>query len=178
MKRELPTLENMLQEHIISQRFYDWLIANGFKAAPASATHHGNFSGGLYAHSQAVTSRLLLFDSVRHEEHAWERVQSPYIVGMFHDLCKIDQYQQNHIDEHNTNAWSYNENTLLKGHGDKSIMLLSQFIMLTEEEMLCIRYHMGAYETKDWDEYGRAIEKYPNVLYTHAADMLASRLNI
>ena len=49
---------------------------------------------------------------------------------------------------------------------------------LTEEEMLCIRWHMGAYdESKNWNILGNAIEKYPNVLYTHTADMIASRVN-
>ena len=58
----------------------------------------------------------------------------------------------------------------------KSIMLLSQFINLTEEELLCIRYHMGAYEKEAWDQYDMAIKKYPNVLWTHHADMIASKL--
>lgn len=37
---------------------------------------------------------------------------------------------------------------------------------------------MGAYEKdmKMWDYYGRAIEKYPNVLFTHTADMIASKI--
>lgn len=37
---------------------------------------------------------------------------------------------------------------------------------------------MGAYErdTKMWEYYGRAIEKYPNVLFTHTADMIASKI--
>lgn len=36
----------------------------------------------------------------------------------------------------------------------------------------------GAFETdpKMWKYYGRAIEEYPNVLYTHTADMFASRI--
>ena len=59
---------------------------------------------------------------------------------------------------------------------DKSVIMLSQWFKLTEEEILCIRYHMGAYETDDWDKLGKSIEKYPNVLYTHTADMIASRI--
>ena len=47
---------------------------------------------------------------------------------------------------------------------------------LTEEEMLCIRYHMGAYQTDEWNEFDAAIHKYPNVLYTHMADMGASKI--
>lgn len=46
---------------------------------------------------------------------------------------------------------------------------------LTEEEELCIRYHMGAYETDDWDGFDKAIRKFPNVLFTHTADMYASK---
>jgi hypothetical protein len=56
-------------------------------------------------------------------------------------------------------------------------MLLSQFITLTEEEMLCIRYHMGAYEKEEWSEFDLAIRKYENVLWTHQADMLASKVD-
>ena len=53
---------------------------------------------------------------------------------------------------------------------------IEQHMGLTEEERLCIRYHMGAYETSDWDGYDQAIRKFPNVLWTHTADMLASKL--
>lgn len=36
---------------------------------------------------------------------------------------------------------------------------------------------MGAFDEKEnWNFYGRAIEKYPNVLYTHIADMIVSRI--
>ena len=50
---------------------------------------------------------------------------------------------------------------------------------LTDEEIACIRWHMGAYEidTKMWQYYDSAIRKYPNVLYTHTADMIASKID-
>ena len=67
--------------------------------------------------------------------------------------------------------------TLLKGHGDKSVMLLSQFYTLTDEKIMCIRYHMGAFTDKsEWNDYTRAVSQYPNVLWTHQADMLASHV--
>lgn len=73
--------------------------------------------------------------------------------------------------------WEYNPHTLLKGHGEKSVMLLSQFYTLTEEEICCIRYHMGAFTPKEeWNDYTGAIHAYPNVLWTHHADMLASHV--
>ena len=57
-------------------------------------------------------------------------------------------------------------------------IMASRYLALTDEEIACIRWHMGAYEkdTKMWEYYGRAVEIYPNVLYTHTADMVASRI--
>ena len=56
--------------------------------------------------------------------------------------------------------------------------MVQHHLRLTDEEIACIRWHMGAYErdTKMWEYYGRAIEKYPNVLFTHTADMIASKI--
>ena len=87
---------------------------------------------------------------------------------MFHDLCKIDQYRCER--QENTILWEYNPDTLFKGHGEKSVMLLSQFFQLTEEEIACIRYHMGAFTPeKEWNDYTRAVKMWPNVLRTHHA---------
>lgn len=168
---------------MLSEEFFVWLKENGFFTAPASTKYHGNYEGGLFDHSLSVTKRLVKLTMDNNLE--WKRKESPFIVGMFHDLCKCDQYVLTR-DENAYNmltgtpgefVYKYNENTLLKGHGAKSIILLSQFIALTEEEMLCIRYHMGAFEKDEWNEFGAAIEKYQNVLWTHHADMLASRVD-
>lgn len=161
-------------------------MAYGFFTAPASTKYHGNYEGGLLEHSYMVTKFLLTLTQDNHL--IWHKSRSPYIVGMFHDLCKIDQYRHpvaGHFEEFNggltpiydERAWEYNPDTLLKGHGDKSIMLLSQFYTLTEEEIMCIRYHMGAFTDKsEWNDYTRAVRNYPNVLWTHQADMLASHV--
>lgn len=162
-------LEKMLLSRTITQEFYDWLIDNGFKTAPASTKYHGACEGGLYKHSCAVADALT--NLTEKLDLTWQRKESPLIVGMFHDLCKIDAYT-----EIESGSYMHNDNMLLKGHGDKSVMLLSQFMTLTEEEILCIRYHMGAYETNNWQQFDMAIKKYPNVLWTHTADMLASKL--
>ena len=164
-------LEGMLHQGIIPTELYDWLIDNGFKTAPASTKYHGACEGGLYKHSNEVAYQLnTLTDKL---SLRWQRKESPLIVGMFHDLCKIDAYT-----EIESGSYIHNDDQLLKGHGDKSVMLLSQFMTLTEEEILCIRYHMGAYETDNWKQYDMAIKSYPNVLWTHTADMLASKLFI
>lgn len=56
-------------------------------------------------------------------------------------------------------------------------MLLSQYLQLTMEEILCIRYHMGAFvDQKEWNDYTLAIHECPNVLWTHTADMIAAHI--
>ena len=160
----------------------DWLVNKGFFTAPASTKYHRAHEGGLFQHSTAVMKSLVGLTESCHLN--WQNERSPYIVGMFHDLCKIDQYRNTSYDLtldgqplHNPCEWEYNPHTLLKGHGEKSVMLLSQFYTLTEEEILCIRYHMGAFTPKEeWNDYTGAIHAYPNVLWTHQADMLASHV--
>ena len=167
---------------VVSDGMMEYLMAYGFFTAPASTKYHGNYEGGLLEHSYTVTKFLLTLTQDNHL--IWRKARSPYIVGMFHDLCKIDQYRHPVAAETlggefilNTSEWEYNPDTLLKGHGDKSVMLLSQFYTLTDEEIMCIRYHMGAFTDKsEWNDYTRAVRNYQNVLWTHQADMLASHV--
>ena len=71
-----------------NQFFMDWLIDNGFFSAPASTRFHGAYNGGLYDHSKNVYIRLQeMTDKLG---LSWMRPESPFVVGMFHDLCKID----------------------------------------------------------------------------------------
>ena len=150
----------------------DHLDKIGFFEAPASTKYHGAYPGGLFDHSLAVAKELV--NLTEKLGLKWEKPSSPYIVGMFHDLCKCDAYK---IDFESYKI-DFNSEMIIAGHGDKSIIEAQKFISLTDEEIACIRWHMGAFETdtKLWDYYGRAIERYPNVLYTHTADMIASRI--
>lgn len=166
------------------------LKEKGFFTAPASTKYHGAFEGGLFEHSRNVTK--VLIDLTKDNGLEWQRPESPYIIGMFHDLCKIDLYRHPQttdilysteknepeiIKKTDTSKWEHNPDTLLKGHGDKSVMLLSQYLPLTMEEILCIRYHMGAFvDQKEWADYTRAIHQYSTVLWTHHADMIASHI--
>lgn len=175
-KQYTTTVDNVLSfmrlpdgTSLLSTEMLEKLALLGFFEAPASVKYHRNYTGGLLDHSYTVANFLVRLTENNHL--VWGNPRSPYLVGMFHDLCKIDQYYHNGTD------WEYNPNTLLKGHGDKSVMLLSQFYRLTEEEVMCIRYHMGAFTDKEeWSDYTRAIHQYPNVLWTHQADMLASHV--
>ena len=160
-----PCIPNRVNPGVINE-----LKRMGFFKAPASVQHHGAYTGALFDHSYAVTKALLHLTKCL--DLKWGTPESPYIVGMFHDLCKCDNYITSD-DE----AWEYNNATLLPGHGEKSVIMAQQLISLTEEEMLCIRWHMGfADDQKNWNSYGRSVTEFNNVLYTHTADMIAARI--
>lgn len=148
------------------------LDAMGFFDAPASTKYHGAYEGGLFDHSLEVAKQLV--DLTEKLDLDWKNPNSPFIVGMFHDLCKVDNY----VKDFESRKWIYNPDIIIPGHGDKSVIMLQKYFELNDEEIACIRWHMGAYETdpKMWEYYGRAIEKFPNVLYTHTADMIASKI--
>jgi putative nucleotidyltransferase with HDIG domain len=148
------------------------LDAMGFFDAPASLKYHGAYDGGLFEHSlETATALVKLTEKLGLR---WETPESARIVGMYHDLCKCNNYVRNP----DTGVWEHNDKSVLPGHGDKSVIITQQFLELTGEEVACIRWHMGAYETdtRMWNYYGRAVEMFPNVLYTHTADMIASHI--
>lgn len=145
----------------------------GFFTAPASTKYHGAYEGGLFEHSKTVTEQLLNFTSKLGLE--WGAARSPYFIGMFHDLCKCDTYKRT-LDDFV--PYAFNKDTILNGHGEKSVILAQRLVgELTPEEIACIRWHMGAFDDKEnWSYYNYAIKEYPNVLYTHTADMIASAI--
>lgn len=161
-------------QQIISPEFNQWLEENDFYVAPAAINHHGNVPHGLMKHSIEVAFHLLYF--TKQLGLVWKRPESPIIVGMLHDLCKIDTWEMVFNNSEN-NRYKWNPNTLYKGHGDKSVIIAASHIQLTDEEAACIRYHMGAFtDSSEWDFYTRAVKNFPNVLFTHTADMVASQI--
>ena len=177
-------MENMTREtmlNIMNDWFgkypvlMDYLEAAGFYEWPAAKSHHGAKQGGLFMHSLQVTYEL---KKLTHDLGlTWQRAQSPEIVGMLHDICKLDDYYILPFGEGSGTEIGCNKEKLYPGHGEKSLIMLMGLINLTEEETMCIRYHMGAFtDQKEWEYYTRAVRKYPNVLYTHTADMIASQI--
>lgn len=168
-----------------NEAFIEWLKSEGFFIQAAAANHHGNYAGGLYAHSDAVRSTLENFTELN--LITWDRPESPFIVGMFHDLCKIDSYSM----EYDRYAESddgkrfpigvphfvHNDDScIIPGHGEKSVIYLQKWLELTSQEIACIRWHMGAFDdSKMWKYYTRAVSLDPAVLFTHTADMVASQ---
>lgn len=148
-----------------------WIFKSDFLNAPASTKYHCNYASGLIEHSLNVADCLLKYTEQLGLN--WERKESPLIIGLLHDVCKTDEYMENDDGE-----YIKNHNTLFNGHGAKSLHILQTLnVKLTEEEIVCIRYHMGAFtEKEEWNYYTNAIKAYPNVLYTHMADMEATHI--
>lgn len=77
---------------VLPPEFSRWLAESEFFTAPASTKYHGNYEGGLFDHSFLVMETLV--ELTRRNNLKWQREGSPFVVGLLHDLCKIDQYKE------------------------------------------------------------------------------------
>lgn len=156
----------------ISEEFEKYLEENGFYKAPASTKYHGAYPGGLFYHSYNVY--LVLEELSKNNNLHWDNIRSTFLIGILHDVCKMNLYDKQEF------GYKFNQDEGKKGHGKYSVAIIEKFIKdLTDEERNCIRYHMGAYgndSPDEWKELGEAIKKYPNILWVHHADMIASQI--
>ncbi len=151
-------------------RVREWIARTNFLGAPASVNYHGAYEGGLFDHSSKVMTTLIGLTEKNNLK--WLKDRSPILVGIAHDFCKFDRYLWNE----KTQKFVYNPNLKDDRHGEKSVEILKELIPdLTEEEILCIRYHMGfTLPQEEWEGFRQAIIKYPNVLWVHHADMISA----
>lgn len=162
------------------EKLADWVEKSDFFIAPASTCFHGNYEGALCEHSLNVYN---LFKAKNEQYNLGLSEDSIKIMALFHDLCKANFYKPStrnrKIDgQWKAIPWFDVEDKFPIGHGEKSVIMLQQFIKLTGEEMLGVRWHMGAYDTSDTGSkalYG-AWEKYKSGVCLHTADLEASNL--
>ena len=124
------------------------------------------------------------------------------IVSLLHDVCKTHFYttelkNQKSYDpdkvaaayrwqvKHDNNGdfiWETVpvyavDDKIPYGHGEKSVMMIENYITLKPVERYAIRWHMGFTEPKElYNTLTAAIERYPLVLALHEADLEASYL--
>ena len=152
-------------------KLIEFLEASDFFKAPASTRYHGNWEGGLLEHSMKVYEIL---------KTKTEDSDSVKIVGLLHDICKTNYYKTDYRNAKVNGNWEqvpyYTvEDNIPFGHGEKSVMMLSEFIKLTPEEKYAIRWHMGFTEPKElYGTIGVAYKKYPLALLTFEADLEAT----
>ena len=110
--------------------------------------------------------------------------ESLIICALLHDLCKTYFYTVEYRNKKNeeTGVWEkvpfYTiDDKVPYGHGEKSVMMIEEYIKLTPVERYSIRWHMGWSEPKEnYNALGKAMGKYPLVLALHEADQEATYL--
>lgn len=123
------------------------------------------------------------------------------LVALLHDLCKTNFYTVEY-----RNRKTYDKEKMAKanpyqvkkdnggqfiweqapfyaindknpyGHGEKSVMMIEEFVKLTMEERYAIRWHMGMANANnnELQAFNASCDKYPLVLLLHNADQEAS----
>ena len=151
-----------------------------FFKAPASTRFHGNYEGGLLEHSMKVYE--ILKGKVKNSSIEINTPdESLIIIALLHDICKVNFYKvdyrnaKNEFGEWEKVPYYTVEDTIPYGHGEKSVMMITEYLKLTSEEKYCIRWHMGFTEPKElYNTLGLAFKKYPLALLVHEADLEAT----
>lgn len=185
-------------------KLIDYLETSDFFDAPASTKFHSSVPGGLAKHSYNVYECL---SRKAAEPFWKEALKEPseetiILVSILHDLCKTNFYKQDwknqktydpqkvaaaapHQIKHDTAGhfiWEtvptyVVEDKIPYGHGEKSVMMIEQYIKLLPEEKYAIRWHMGYSEpTSNWGYLNLAFDMFPLVLALHEADQEATHI--
>ena len=173
-------LHGFIMRSNITAGAFERLVEIGYLEAPASRGHHLVERGGLAKHSKNVTRRLIqLTESL---DVKWPREESPYLVGLFHDLVKCKCYIP--VDDENQNEqpkWKY-VHPEYPGHGAASALIACDLgIELRREERIAITYHMGAFgvgKEYSMEEFNAALLECPQqIVATCCADWWAARVD-
>lgn len=169
------------------------LESQGFFEAPASAGHHLNVEGGLCLHSlNACKAALAVWEAMKPLDPSLEtevKKDSIIIASLLHDICKTDIYRRTVKKRKNAlGQWEDSEGYKVTyknfpmGHGEKSVILaLCSGMELSDDEMLAIRWHMGAWGVnqnsfEECRNYDASRQLYPLVSIVQTGDSLAAAI--
>lgn len=184
-KNDIINVLKTVQRNGINRLIAYLEMETDFFTAPASTKYHSNFEGGLAEHSYKV---MELFD----QKNQWYDLKIPVdsiiLCGLLHDVCKCNFYVKGkkNVKEGNKpngfpnwvekEVWEVDDKLPL-GHGSKSVIIIQQFIQLSEFEITAIVWHMGLPE--EYGEkmaYNNANDKHPAIVALYTADLEASHL--
>ncbi len=170
----------------------DYLDKGGFFEAPASINRHLCHDGGLAEHSLNVYRMAMMLReqtvAMRPEVADSLKEDSVVIAALLHDVCKSNIYKkaqkwrkdaQNRWEQYDTYEADYSR--FQAGHGEKSvIMLLRLGLDLSNDEILAIRWHMGAWNLpfQSYEDKCNISEanEHPLTAILQSADLLASHI--
>ncbi len=175
-----------------------------FYTAPASTRFHLSTEGGLLQHSLNVYDSLQRKKDNTTWGGILEAAgpDALIICPLLHDLCKTHFYKVDYknqktydpekvaaaerwqVKKDNGGAFIWEQvpvyvvdDKVPYGHGEKSVMMIEQFMRLTGPERFAIRWHMGFSEPpQNHLQLTQAMAKYPLILALHEADQEASVL--
>lgn len=173
-----------------------YIRKSDFYSAPASTRFHSCHDGGLLEHSLNVYYCLI----AKKNNDTWSPIlndiedESLILMALLHDLCKtymyVPEFKNKKVysdtgtkcDEGGRFDWQavkgYTvDDKIPFGHGEKSVMMIEEFIKLKPVERYAIRWHMAFTEPKEyWNTMTAALKKYPVILALHQADLEATYL--
>lgn len=174
----------------------EFIRKSDFYTAPASTKYHSCHEGGLLAHTLNVYNCLIS----KRKSPVWSQIlakiddETLILSSLLHDVCKTYFYstemKNKKVYSDNGTKWDSNgrydwvtapsyiiDDKIPYGHGEKSVMMVEEFIRLTPVERYAIRWHMGFSEVKEnYNALTAAIQKYPFILALHEADVEATYL--
>lgn len=152
-----------------------WLEYTDFYTAPASTKFHGAEPEGLLKHSLNVYYHIRTLYSTYYFNNLISLTPLT-IVSLFHDLCKIDCYEEETRWKKIDNKWEaytaykFNDKLPLGAHAAKSLYLLQTFMKITVQEASAILTHMGAYEATNYSNTSKVYETNLLAWLLHVAD--------
>lgn len=154
-----------------------YLEDSDFFEAPASTRYHGNYKGGLAEHS------LNVYEIFKRKNEIYDFGLSDdtvKITALLHDICKTNFYTVSSRNMKKDGKWIQVpyyavDDQVPFGHGEKSVIMLQQFIRLSKEEVIMIRWHMGGYEpSQNYNSVSNAWNICKAGVALHTADLESS----
>ena len=175
----------------------NWLeTKSDFFEAPASTVFHGNYAGGLCQHSLNVYKAMKKFlansNMLALKEQELDKIPEATIIisTLLHDICKVNFYfpEYKNFKDEVTNTWkkyqTYKcEDYFPLGHGEKSVIMLQNFIKMTASEIIAIRWHMGLFDpgmmlsTYEKPAYQKAVDECPLMVLLQIIDFSTNNIH-
>ena len=166
-------------------KLLNFIRKSDFYKAPASTRFHSCHERGLLEHSMNVYKCLKEKKNNIIWKEPLEKISEDSLIisALLHDLCKTYFYVTDYRNKKNDKGiWEkvpyYTvDDKIPYGHGEKSVMMIAEYIKLKPSERYAIRWHMGWSEPKEnYNALGNALAKYPLALALHEADQEATYL--
>lgn len=181
--RAFQSTKDVNRGEALAKRIVDYLDSTDFFTAPASTRYHESALCGLVFHSLKVYNEATTLQHL--PAFANCNICKWALVALVHDWCKIGLYESytRNVKNEQTGSWEkvaafriseHKRNNTL-GHGTASMFMISQYVHLSLDEALAIRWHMGTWNVceSEFNDLQDSNEKFPLVHMIQFADQLA-----